>query len=150
MFEKLEETFGVVPAAIDVIDDNESQLAVVEMDGGESEEVKQAKADKALVRETYINMLSQTGNALEVLTQIARGTEHPRAFDTMANLIKTITETAGKLDELADKVLGSKAPKAKGDAPADIPSSTVNNNLFVGSSEDLMAMIRGSSTKEIK
>ena len=57
MFEKLEETFGVVPAAIDVIDDNESQLAVVETDGDESEEVKQAKADKALVRETYINML---------------------------------------------------------------------------------------------
>lgn len=149
MFEKLEETFGVVPATIDVIDDNESQLPV-ETDGDESEEVKQAKADKALVRETYISMLSQTGNALEVLTQIARGTEHPRAFDTMANLIKTITETAGKLDELADKVLGSKAPKAKGDAPADTPSSTVNNNLFVGSSEDLMAMIRGSSTKEIK
>ena len=61
MFEKLEETFGVVPAAIDVIDDNESQLAVVETEDDESADVKQAKADKALVRETYINMLSQTG-----------------------------------------------------------------------------------------
>lgn len=137
MFKKLEETFDLVPS------DNTPTLRatdVIEMeDSNQDPEFEKDKLDRDLARETFKRMIHKSEDLLESLTQIAAGTEHPRAYEVAANLVKTITDVASKLDEVSSRSL----IPAKGKGAIETPSNqNIQNNLFVGSSEELMRMIR--------
>ena len=130
MFEKLEETFDLMPAP-----KPEAKPPVV-IENETPEDLKD-KEDQELARQTFKKMIQRSENMLDALVQIAEGTEHPRAFEVAANLVKTITDVASKLDEVS-----SRRTKAKEKGP-ESPSTNINHNhLYVGSSEDLMKMIR--------
>ena len=137
MFEKLEETYDLVPAVVEKTD----VVVVDALEDDGLDEVQKAKEDQDLARDTYRRMLGKSEELLESLSQIAAGTEHPRAFEVASNLIKTIVDIANRLDESAGKTLGAR--KAKGDQQA--AQSNVQNNLFMGSSEDLMKLIKSNS-----
>lgn len=149
MFSKLEETFDLEAVDVEVplvksreVVEVAPQGAMVALDAEDEKD----KADRDLARETFKRMITKSEDMLEALTQIAAGTEHPRAFEVAANLVKTITDVASKLDEVSSR---SMLPKGKGSRPeTDGPQQNIQNNLFVGSSEELMRMIRngGSST----
>lgn len=147
MFSKLEETFDLeaVDVEVPLVKSREVVEAVPQGVALTAEDEKD-KADRDLARETFKRMITKSEDMLEALTQIAAGTEHPRAFEVAANLVKTITDVASKLDEVSSR---SMLPKGKGSRPeTDGPQQNIQNNLFVGSSEELMRMIRngGSST----
>lgn len=130
MFEKLEETFDLIPAT-----KTESNPPVA-IENETSENFKD-KEDQELARQTFRKMIQKSENMLEALVQIAEETEHPRAFEVAANLVKTITDVASKLDEVS-----SRRTKAK-EKGSESPSTNINHNhLYVGSSEDLMKLIR--------
>lgn len=149
MFSKLEETFDLEAVDVDVPLVKSREVVEVEPQGDMvalNAEDEKDKADRDLARETFKRMITKSEDMLEALTQIAAGTEHPRAFEVAANLVKTITDVASKLDEVSSR---SMLPKGKGSRPeTDGPQQNIQNNLFVGSSEELMRMIRngGSST----
>jgi hypothetical protein len=70
------------------------------------------------------------------MIEVARESEHPRAFEVLSGMIKGIADVNDKLMDLNKK----QKELTKEDKPAE---STTNNNLFVGSTTDLQRMLLG-------
>ena len=146
MFEKLEETFNLMPSPVvsprtDVI---EEAKIVVKDDQPviPDDDAERDKRDRAIARESMKNALATGENLLELLERVAKGSEHPQAFSVAANLIKTITDTAMKIHEVS----GGTTQKEKAASIEKEAAPVVSNHqhLHVGSTEDLMKLIRGS------
>ena len=69
--------------------------------------------------------------------QLAKETDHPRAYEVAGTLIKNVGETTEKLLELQEKM-----KKLSNDLKTP---NKVENNLFVGSTADILKL-----TKSVK
>ena len=146
MFEKLEETFNLMPSpAISPRTDVIEEANIVVKDDKPAvpdDDAERDRQDRAFARESMKNALATGETLLELLERVAKGSEHPQAFSVAANLIKTITDTAMKIHEVS----GGAAQKEKAASVEKEAAPVVSNHqhLHVGSTEDLMKMIRGS------
>ena len=86
-------------------------------------------------RDNMRQLISKGQNALDGILTIASGSEHPRAYEVAAALMKTMAETNKDLLEL------SKRKKDLDESDAKSPQ-TINNNLFVGSTSELTKLIK--------
>lgn len=98
--------------------------------------------DLAFVRQNYYDILVKGAEAMEEMMEVARATEHPRAFEVLSNMMKTMADVNGDLVDLHKK---SKDIK-KDDKPAELPNTT--NNLFVGSTAELQQMLMKDITPD--
>lgn len=147
MFEKLEETFNLAPVkmkydevtdAVMVIDENQ------EVKGEVSPSEMNEEKDLQFVRDTYKRMIEKSENILDDMISIARSSEHPNAYKTASDIVKTIGDMAGKLEAMYTG--GEGVGKKKRGVPKETPqtqNTQVNNNLFVGTTDELMKLIRG-------
>jgi hypothetical protein len=94
-------------------------------------------------RETYYDLIEKGRESLELMIEVARESEHPRAFEVLSNMIKGIADVNGSLIDLNKKY----KELQKSDSPKE--SNTTNNNLFVGSTTDLQRMLLGKDEKVI-
>ena len=111
-------------------------------------------AQKASEDEDYDNarkklnqVLSLGSDALENLIEIAKEAESPKAYESVASMIKALSDAAGKLVEV--QVQKREAAKIEVEiegkaAPADNSKNT-QNNIFVGSTRELLDMLKGPS-----
>lgn len=99
-------------------------------------------------RENMRQLIHKGQNALDGILTIASGSEHPRAYEVAAALMKTMAETNKDLLELqrTKKVLQKEDPKA----PQLEGPQNVTNNLFVGSTADLQKMLRDKQDEYIE
>ena len=80
---------------------------------------------------------SEQGNhALEQMIDVARASEHPRAYEVVSTLMTTLVNANKDLLDLSKKKQ-ELAPKESFGGP-----QTVNNNLFVGSTADLQKALK--------
>lgn len=91
--------------------------------------------DFEYARGNLYGVIENGSNALNDLLQVAQQSQHPRAYEVIANLVKTLTEANIALMDLTKK---------KKDITNDAGRnpSTVNNNLFVGSTGELQKLIK--------
>ena len=68
--------------------------------------------------------------------QLAKEQEHPRTYEVAGQLIKTVSEVTERLADLQEKMQRLKEVPDKG------PKS-VTNALFVGSTKELQALLKG-------
>lgn len=97
--------------------------------------------DYEYARQNLYDIIEKGNDALEHIVDIAKQSESARAFEVAANLIKTMAETNKDLLNLA---------KTKKDLEREdnVPDKQVtNNNLFVGSSAELLKMIKDKSNE---
>lgn len=87
-------------------------------------------------RDTYYDLIEKGRESLELMIEVARESEHPRAFEVLSNMIKGIADVNDKLMDLNKK----QKELQKEDKPAE---TTTNNNLFVGSTTELQRMLMG-------
>ena len=107
-----------------------------------SQEEKEAEEDFAVARENVKDILDKGTEALAGILRIAEASEHPRAYEVAANLIKTLTESNKSLLDLHEtrrqlapiKVEEKKSEQASG--------NVTNNNVFVGSTAELLELIK--------
>lgn len=99
-------------------------------------------------RDNMRQLIHKGQNALDGILTIASGSEHPRAYEVAAALMKTMAETNKDLLELqrTKKVLQKEDPKA----PQLEGPQNVTNNLFVGSTADLQKMLRDKQDEYIE
>jgi hypothetical protein len=111
-----------------------------------SDETVQDDFDYA--RDNMRQLISKGQNALDGILTIASGSEHPRAYEVAAALMKTMAETNKDLLELqkTKKVLQKEDPKA----PQLEGPQSVTNNLFVGSTAELQKMIKDKQNEYIE
>mgnify|MGYP003649886363 FL=1 len=93
--------------------------------------------DFEFARKTYYDLLMKGSEALEEMMEVARATEHPRAFEVLSGMMKNVADVNGNLLDLHKK----KKEYNKEDALKELPQGTTNNNLFVGSTSDLQRML---------
>ena len=97
---------------------------------------KDIKDDYEFSRNTYKDLIRTGTSSLDVLAELARESEHPRAFEVLSKTIKDLGDTTEKLmnqqkqkDDLTNK---------KED---EVNRKVTNNNVFVGSTTDLQRML---------
>ena len=87
-------------------------------------------------RQIYHDLLAKGSEALEDMMEVARATEHPRAFEVLSGMMKNMGDINGSLMDLHKK----KKDFHKEDKPKELPNQTTNN-VFVGSTSDLQRML---------
>ena len=122
---KLDETFNIEPSVLTTYEKQE----VVKSDSME----KDIKNDYDYARENYYNLVENGNVALEDLIELAKQSEHPRAYEVVGQLIKTLGDTTSQITTLHEKQMKLSASK---------PEKETNNNLFVGAATDLLDLIK--------
>jgi hypothetical protein len=96
-----------------------------------------AKNDFEMARSNIHEVIQNGTYAIEKLSQIADQSQHPRAFEVLATLMKTMLDANKDLLDLQKKIRDISAA----DAPTNENAKQVTNNLFVGSTADLQKVI---------
>ena len=80
---------------------------------------------------------------MESLTDLAKESESPRAYEVLATMMKTIADTTKDLYDLQKKT-----KDLKGEKKAEGPSVTVEKAVFVGTPSDLLKKIKEEKSNE--
>jgi hypothetical protein len=103
------------------------------------EEKSDAEQDFELARKNLQELAKKGNKALDELIMLAKNSEHPRAYEVVATLIKTLADTNKDLLETRKRKID--IDKARGVLPNG-DTKTVNNNLFVGSTAELQKFLK--------
>lgn len=96
-------------------------------------------------RDTYYDLIEKGRESLELMIQVARESEHPRAFEVLSGMIKNISDVNDKLMDLNKKHKDINKPEESTNA---LPNGTTNNNVFIGSTTDLQRMLGNLDNEE--
>ena len=99
--------------------------------------------DYLLARQTYKELMLTGTKAINSLSEIAKETEHPRAFEVLSKAITDVGNVADKLMKLQKEKAAVKGEKVQARA-------VTNNNVFVGSTSDLQRMLLLDAKKQEK
>ena len=92
-------------------------------------------SDYKYSRENLYNLVERGQDAIDGIVNLAKETEHPRAYEVAGNLIKNVGEVTEKLLVLQEKMKKLNDEVVKG-------PNKVENNLFVGSTAELQKLIK--------
>jgi hypothetical protein len=92
------------------------------------------KSDYEYSRATYYELIEKGRESLDLMIEVARESEHPRAFEVLSNMIKNISDVNDRLMELNKKT--KEITEEKEDK-----SKITNNNLFIGSTTELQRLL---------
>lgn len=134
--DKLDKILGIQPA------DGTTRTDIVVTKDDIKEKID---SDFTYAREQIYNVLVKSQEAVEDMVDIARQSQHPKSYEVLNGMLKTLSDVATSLVDLQKKQ--QEIMKMSGNQPSDQPQ-TINNNLFVGSTTELQKMIgqmRGQS-----
>jgi|LakMenE01Jun11ns_1017448.scaffolds.fasta_scaffold9950716_5 3-polyprenyl-4-hydroxybenzoate decarboxylase len=123
-----------------MIDDKLNEIFDIESTPNQSDIIKNVPPvredideDIEAAKKIHRDLMEKSQDALDNLIEFAKASESPRAYEVVANLIKTTSEVAKTLVEIKNK-----ETKAK----PEIQNNT-QNNLFVGSTAELQKFLKG-------
>ena len=90
--------------------------------------------DYNYARENYYNLIERTQDAVEEMLEIAKQSEHPRAFEVVGQLIKSGLDANKELMALHKTKKELSIEKSGG--------VNVNNAVFVGSTAELQKLLK--------
>ena len=98
-------------------------------------EEKNVDNDYKYSRDTYYELVEKGKQSLELMIEVARESEHPRAFEVLSGMIKNISDVNDRLMDLNKK-------KKDLDRKEEIKNiANTTNNLFVGSTAELQKLL---------
>ena len=95
---------------------------------------KDDEIDYNYARENYYNLIERNQDAVEEMLEIAKQSEHPRAFEVVGQLIKSGLDANKELMNLHKTKKELTTEKA--------PSSITNQAVFVGSTAELQKLLK--------
>jgi hypothetical protein len=136
-FEKnMSEIFEVEPkqiASTDIVVKEERPIIEAE-----SKLDNDLEKDYKKVRQNYEEIIEKGVDAIDSILEIARESEHPRAFEVAATMIKNVADANEKLILLQKQM--REMNKAAG---KETQSTKIDKAIFVGSTADLNKMLKG-------
>ena len=96
---------------------------------------KKLNDDFEYSRATYYELLEKGKESLEDMMEVARSSEHPRAYEVLSNLIKNMADVNDKLMDLNKK-------RKDMDKKEEKLIGSTTNNLFVGTTADLQKLLQ--------
>lgn len=135
MNKKISETLDMVP--LEEIDNNE--VIEYEPKKKSKQERTEIENDFEFARENIYEIISEGGSALIELMDVARQSQHPRAYEVLATTMKTILDANKDLVEIAEK---KEAHRKEKEEPKEKEGNTINNTLvFQGTTSELQDML---------
>ena len=95
--------------------------------------------DFKYARENLYHIIERGRDAMDELLEIAKAEESPRAFEVFGQLLKKMTDTQQTLLELHQK---KQKLENDGDRQEVSRAQNVTNALFVGSTADLLKLVK--------
>jgi len=95
-------------------------------------------------RANYYNLIEKGNEALDGILEVARESQHPRAYEVAANMIKNLSDVTEKLMILQKQQKDLNPQKAEQAGPTNI---NVDKAVFVGSTTELLKQIKNESAK---
>ena len=92
-------------------------------------------SDYDTARDNLRELLITGQNALYSALEVAKQSEHPRAYEVVGNLMKQLADVNQQLMDIHQQ-------KAKLDGPKESAQKVTNNAIFVGSTSELNKMIK--------
>ena len=99
------------------------------------------KSDYEYSRDTYYEILEKGKESLELMIEVARESEHPRAFEVLSGMMKNMADINDKLMDLNKK--------NKDINQEDVKQITTNNNVFLGSTADLQKLLKNDDLIDV-
>ena len=98
--------------------------------------------DYDYARTNFYNIIETGTEALEQMLDVAKASEHPRAYEVVSTIMKTLVE--------ANKDLVSMSAKKQESEEEKNPSekAVTNNNMFVGSTAELQQLLKDMRSKD--
>ena len=106
-------------------------------------ENKNVQTDYDYSRQTYYDLIEKGRESLEMMIEVARESEHPRAYEVLSGMIKNISDVNDKLMDLNKK----QKDINKNEEPKQIGNQTTNN-LYL-TTADLQKMMNSEDEKLI-
>jgi len=100
--------------------------------------------DYNFARDQYYELASKGSEALDMMMEVAREMEHPRAFEVLSTMLKNNADIVDKMMDLQKKKVDLAKPQEKEQ------KALTQNNVFVGSTAELQKMLRGDGEKVIE
>ena len=105
----------------------------------EKEVSPEMENDFKYARENLYNIIERGTDALNWIVDLAQQSQHPRSFEVVADLVRTLST--------ANKDLLDLQKKMKDLQPEEAKNQKVTNNLFVGTTKDLTDLLEGGARK---
>ena len=140
--ENLSKVFGVEPIKEGEVITSGGDVILPETKGV----VENVDKDYDTARNNLYNLLNQGKDALFHALEIAKQSEHPRAFEVVGNLMKQLADTNEQLLALSERKIKLDAPKQQEGQPNK--QVTNNNAIFVGSTSELSKMLNNMNKGE--
>lgn len=135
----LSEALGI-ENAIEIIPPKKEQEVIVNT----PHEDDDIKADYNLSRRTFRDLINKGNAAVESLTDLAKESESPRAYEVLATMMRTIADTTKDLYDLQKKT-----KDLKGEDKKDQPNVTVEKAVFVGTTAELLQKMKEKKDENI-
>ena len=134
LFGGLDKAFGDEPSELQ----KHVESVKTEIKKSESPDVQQ---DYETSRAQLHSLVMKGQEAVDGILDVARASDHPRAYEVAGQLIKHVADTTDKLIDLQTKMKELDKEDKKG------PTS-VTNAMFVGSTSDLQKMLKNINKPE--
>ncbi|AIX24440.1 terminase small subunit [Synechococcus phage ACG-2014g] len=128
-FDGLNDVFGAEPSELQ----KHVEKVKPELKKTDTPDVRQ---DYEMSRAQLHSLVMKGQEAVDGILDVARASDHPRAYEVAGQLIKHVADTADKLIDLQKKMKELDAEDKKSSP------STVNNTMFIGSTADLQKMLK--------
>ena len=97
-------------------------------------------SDYKYQRENFYNLIERGQDAIDGILEVAKQSDHPRAFEVAGNLIAQVAEVTEKLGKLQS------AMKRLKEVPNNAPKN-VTNALYIGSTAELQKLLKKEKKK---
>lgn len=125
----------IIDRALGVVDDSKKEIKKVAPAVPRPNESDDVDSDYKYQRENFYNLIERGQDAVDGILDLARESDHPRAYEVAGNLIKQVADVTEKLADLQTKM------KKLKEVPNSAPKN-VTNALFVGSTAELQKMLK--------
>tara|TARA_B100002019_G_C20880608_1_gene408512 strand:+ start:22 stop:459 length:438 start_codon:yes stop_codon:yes gene_type:complete len=131
-FDGLNEVFGTEPSELQKAVETKNEIKKPSIKKSETEDVRQ---DYEYSRAQLNSLVMKGQEAVDGILDVARASDHPRAYEVAGQLIKHVADVADKLIDLQKKMKDLDAEEKKG-------PNNVTNALFVGTSSELQKLLK--------
>ena len=98
------------------------------------------KTDYEYSRDTYYDLINKGKQSLDLMIEVARESEHPRAFEVLATMIKNVSDVNDRLMDLNKKNRDINLKDQPNKPQAQIENQ--QNNIFLGSTAELQKLLQ--------
>ena len=115
--------------------DIDSELIEVPLERKKVEVPTDVQDDYQYARKNLYDVIDKGNEALDYLLELAKASEHPRAFEVVGQITKTLVDANNNLLDLQKKI---KDLSKDEDKPQNVTTA-----LFVGSTVELQKLLKG-------